>query len=404
MSNSAIRVEQVWKSFRLYHERNQYLKAVLLRGRRAKYEQFWALKDVSFEVAQGETFGIIGSNGSGKSTMLKCLAGILFPEKGRVAADGRLAALLELGAGFHPELTGIENIYLNGAILGMTRADIKRRFDDIVAFAGLEQFIDQPVKNYSSGMIVRLGFAIAANVEPEILLIDEVLSVGDQSFQRKSLEKIEEFRTEGRTIVFVSHGLSQVEQLCTRAAWIEFGEMKMLGPAIEVVDAYTGASHGARVETIEQGARWGSGEVQISSVVLLDQQGKPTTVLESGRPATVAIEFDAHTMLRDVVIGIRINHLHGLAVFGTNTRRRSRTIDIIDGPGRARFTFDDFPLLEGVYDLSVAISDHTEVHDYDNWDKRVRFEVHQSGIYDEGIVAADGSWDIEPRLNQPRSA
>ena len=171
--------------------------------------------------------------------MLKCLAGILFPEKGKVSAEGRLAALLELGAGFHPELTGIENIYLNGAILGMSRADIKRRFDDIVTFAGLEQFIDQPVKNYSSGMVVRLGFAIAANVEPEILLIDEVLSVGDASFQRKSLEKIEEFRTEGRTIVFVSHGLSQVEQLCTRAAWIEFGEMKMLGPAIEVVDAYT---------------------------------------------------------------------------------------------------------------------------------------------------------------------
>ena len=274
MSNTAIRVEQVWKSFRLYHERNQYLKAVLLRGRRAKYEQFWALRDVSFEVAHGETFGIIGSNGSGKSTMLKCLAGILFPEKGKVSAEGRLAALLELGAGFHPELTGIENIYLNGAILGMTRADIKRRFDDIVTFAGLEQFIDQPVKNYSSGMVVRLGFAIAANVEPEILLIDEVLSVGDASFQRKSLEKIEEFRTEGRTIVFVSHGLSQVEQLCTRAAWIEFGELKMLGQAVEVVGAYTGASHGAREETEELGTRWGSGEVQIKSVELLDHNGR----------------------------------------------------------------------------------------------------------------------------------
>jgi ABC-type polysaccharide/polyol phosphate transport system ATPase subunit len=403
MSNPAIRVDHVWKSFRLYHERNQYLKAALLRGRRARYEQFWALHDVSFDVARGETFGIIGSNGSGKSTMLKCLAGIIFPEKGKVTADGRLAALLELGAGFHPELTGIENVYLNGAILGMSRADIKRRFDDIVAFAGLQQFIDQPVKNYSSGMTVRLGFAIAANVEPEILLIDEVLSVGDASFQRKCLEKIEEFREQGRTIVFVSHGLSQVEQLCTRAAWIEYGELKMLGPSHEVVDAYTGASHGARAEPSEQGSRWGSGEVQIRSINFRDAAGAPTTVLESGKPATVEIEFDAHTMMRDVVIGLRINHLHGFNVFGTNTRRRSTLIDVVEGPGRACFRFDEFPLLEGVYDITVAIADHTEVHEYDHWDKGLRFEVRQSGIYDEGVVVVDGSWDVEARLRPPRA-
>jgi ABC-type polysaccharide/polyol phosphate transport system ATPase subunit len=235
MSEIAVSVDEVWKSFRLYHERNQYLKAAMLRGRRARFEEFWALKGVSFDVKYGETFGIIGSNGSGKSTMLKCLSGILFPERGTLATNGRLAALLELGAGFHPELTGVENIYLNGAILGMSSKDIARRFDDIVSFAGLEQFIDTPVKNYSSGMTVRLGFAIAANVEPEILLIDEVLSVGDESFQRRCMEKIEQFRKDGRTIVFVSHGLAQVEQLCERAAWIEFGELKMLGNAAEVV-------------------------------------------------------------------------------------------------------------------------------------------------------------------------
>jgi ABC-type polysaccharide/polyol phosphate transport system ATPase subunit len=335
--------------------------------------------------------------------MLKCLSGIIFPDRGNITTSGRLAALLELGAGFHPELTGVENIYLNGAILGMSRADIRRRFDDIVAFAGLEQFIDQPVKNYSSGMTVRLGFAIAANVEPEILLIDEVLSVGDASFQRKCLEKIEDFRAEGRTIVFVSHGLSQVEQLCTRAAWIEYGDLKMIGPAHEVVDAYTGASHGVRDEVVEQGSSWGSGEVQISSIRLLDRNDEVVTLLEADERCSIEVEFDAHVPLQDIVIGIRITHLHGLPVFGTNTRRRSTIIDRVDGPGRARFTFDRLPLLEGVYDLTVAISDHTEVREYDHWDKRVRFEVRQTGIYDEGIVVVDGSWGVEPRL-RPRAS
>ncbi|MGA1516078.1 MAG: ABC transporter ATP-binding protein, partial [Ilumatobacteraceae bacterium] len=210
MSAPAVAVHDLWKSFRLYHERNQFLKAAILRGRRARYEEFWALKDVSFEVPVGTTFGVIGSNGSGKSTLLKCLAGILVPERGSVEISGRISALLELGAGFHPELSGRENVFLNGAILGLSKKEIAARFDSIVDFAGLEDFIDTPVKNYSSGMFVRLGFAVAAHVEPEVLLVDEVLSVGDEAFQRKSAEKIEQFRREGRTIVFVSHGLGQV--------------------------------------------------------------------------------------------------------------------------------------------------------------------------------------------------
>ncbi|MGA0355814.1 MAG: ABC transporter ATP-binding protein, partial [Ilumatobacteraceae bacterium] len=193
MSAPAVAVHDLWKSFRLYHERNQFLKAAILRGRRARYEEFWALKDVSFEVPVGTTFGVIGSNGSGKSTLLKCLAGILVPERGSVEISGRISALLELGAGFHPELSGRENVFLNGAILGLSKKEIAARFDSIVDFAGLEDFIDTPVKNYSSGMFVRLGFAVAAHVEPEVLLVDEVLSVGDEAFQRKSAEKIEQF-------------------------------------------------------------------------------------------------------------------------------------------------------------------------------------------------------------------
>ena len=399
MVEIAVSVDDVWKSFRLYHERNQYLKAAMIRGRRARFEEFWALKGVSFDVRYGETFGIIGSNGSGKSTMLKCLAGILFPEKGSVTSHGRLAALLELGAGFHPELTGVENIYLNGAILGMSKKEIGRRFDDIVSFAGLEQFIDTPVKNYSSGMTIRLGFAIAANVEPEILLIDEVLSVGDESFQRRCMEKIEQFRKEGRTIIFVSHGLAQVEQLCERAAWIEYGELKMVGNAVEVVQSYTGSSHDARIEPDEIGARWGSGEVQITSVTLLDQQRNAVQVVESGKPATIRIEYTAHTLVQDIVIGVSVHHLHGQLMVGTNTRRRGVTIDRVQGSSSIEFRVDHFPLLEGVYDLTANITDSTEVHPYDFWDKRVRFEVDQSGIYDFGSVVTDGSWvtDVKSR-------
>lgn len=395
MSDIAVSVDDVWKSFRLYHERNQYLKAAMLRGRRARFEEFWALKGVSFEVRYGETFGIIGSNGSGKSTMLKCLAGILYPEKGSVSSHGRLAALLELGAGFHPELTGVENIYLNGAILGMSKKEIGRRFDDIVSFAGLEQFIDTPVKNYSSGMTVRLGFAIAANVEPEILLIDEVLSVGDESFQRRCMEKIEQFRKDGRTIIFVSHGLAQVEQLCERAAWIEYGDLKMLGSAIEVVQSYTGASHEAREEPDEIGARWGSGEVQITDVSLLDEQRTPVQVVNSGEPVTIRIEYTAHTLVQDIVVGVSIHHLHGQLMIGTNTRRRGLTIDRAQGSASVEFRLENFPLLEGVYDLTANVTDSTEVHPYDFWDKRVRFEVDQSGIYDFGSVVAEGSWVID---------
>ena len=265
---NAVVVDGLWKSFRLYEEKNQYLKATILKGRRARYREFWALKGVDFEVPHGQTFGVIGPNGSGKSTLLKCMAGILRPEKGRATLHGRVSALLELGAGFHMELTGRENVFLNGAILGFTKREIELRFDDIVAFAGLEEFIDTPVKNYSSGMFVRLGFAVAAHVEPEVLLIDEVLSVGDESFQRQCAEKIEQFRTDGRTIVFVSHGLGQVEQLCERVAWIDHGDLADIGPAADIITKYRGESHDAERVQGELGTRWGSHEAEVTKAGL----------------------------------------------------------------------------------------------------------------------------------------
>ena len=222
--SAAITVDHVTKRYRLYHERNQSVKAAIMRGRRARYDEFLALDDVSFEIREGTAFGLIGENGSGKSTMLKCIARILRTDGGTITARGKLSALLELGAGFHPELSGRENVYLNGAILGLSRREIDERFDAIVDFSGIEQFIDAPVKNYSSGMYVRLGFAVAINVDPEILLIDEVLAVGDQEFQNKCTDKIASMRREGRTIVVVSHALPSVRALCDEVALLEHGQ------------------------------------------------------------------------------------------------------------------------------------------------------------------------------------
>lgn len=236
---AAVVVDDVSKRFRLVHERNSSIKAIVMRGmKRVVYDELWALKDVSFEVDHGETFALIGHNGSGKSTALKCLAGIYRPDAGDITLDGTMSALLELGAGFHPELSGRENVYLNAAILGLPKKEIDLRFDDIVAFAGLERFIDHPVKNYSSGMFVRLGFSVAINVEPEILLVDEVLAVGDEEFQRRCLSKIRQFRTEGRTVVVVTHSLATVQTLCDRALWLDHGVPKAIGPADEVGRLY----------------------------------------------------------------------------------------------------------------------------------------------------------------------
>lgn len=244
MSEIAVRVENVSKSFRMYHERNQTIKAAIMRGRTSVHEDFWALKDVTFDVPAGSTFGLIGSNGSGKSTLLKCLANIYYPNKGSITHFGKLAAMLEVGSGFHTELSGRENIYLNGSILGMKNKEIAAKFDEIVAFSGVEQFIDQPVKNYSSGMYVRLGFAIAINIDPDILVVDEVLAVGDAEFQEKCFQKFRDFKKVGKTVILVSHSMGTVREMCDQAAWLSHGELKTVGEAGATIDAYLGSLSG----------------------------------------------------------------------------------------------------------------------------------------------------------------
>ena len=238
MTESAVVAENVSKRFRIYHERNQTIKQALLRRRRGVYEEFWALKDVSLEIPAASTYGLIGENGSGKSTLLKCMARILVPDSGTVRSTGSISALLELGAGFHPELSGRENIYLNGAILGIPPKELNRKFDEIVEFSGIERFIDTPVKNYSSGMYVRLGFSVAINVSPDILLVDEVLAVGDAEFQKKCKDKFRELKSSGCTIVVVSHAMGMIRELCDSAAWLEHGHLIKTGTAKEVIRAY----------------------------------------------------------------------------------------------------------------------------------------------------------------------
>lgn len=394
MATPAITVDRVSKRFRLYHEKNQFLKTALLKGRRGRYEEFWALRDVSFEVAQGEAFGIIGPNGSGKSTLLKCLAQILTPDEGRLVHSGSVSALLELGAGFHPELSGRENIYLNGAILGLSRKELDRKFDEIVDFAGLERFIDSPIKSFSSGMYVRLGFAVAVNVDPDILVIDEVLAVGDENFQRKCAEKISDFRHEGRTIVLVSHGLDQVRNLCERVAWLNGGRLEAIGDPAEVIRAYAGTTHEDSQPTAT-GVRWGSGEVTIHEVELLDERQRPIRHCRTGDTVTLRLHFRANEPIEHPVFGVAIHTIEGVHVTGPNTRDVGLDVERIEGQGHVDLTLPSLPLLQGTYDLTTAIHDHEIAHCYDLRQPSLRFDVLRGAPAEEhGFVSLSPRWSV----------
>lgn len=393
MSRPAVAVENLWKSYRLHHERNQYLKAALLQGRRAKYEEFWALKDVSFEIESGSSFGVIGTNGSGKSTLLKCLTGILAPERGRIVANGDIAALLELGAGFHPDLSGRENIFLNGAIMGMTHREILAKYDDIVNFSELGRFIDSPVKNYSSGMTVRLGFSIAINVEPEILIIDEVLAVGDANFQQKCREKIEDFRQSGRTIILVSHGLADVVSLCDKVVWLDKGQVRQIGNALDVVSRYNAESHGANPHSsLERGERWGTREIEIQEVFLTDADDQRVDNVECGSAVRLNCVYQSSIESDNCAFAYGITDLHGTVLWGTNSKVQGIRFPVRRGLGRNSIDIPKLHLLEGSYDLSVAVADGSYLHEYDHWSRRYRFRVHQNSVRELGLVEMNSYW------------
>ena len=399
MSKSAIVVEHVSKNFRLYRERNRYIKSAVLRGRRARFEEFWALNDVSFEVDHGATVGLIGSNGSGKSTMLKCLTGIYRPDKGKIALDGSVAALLELGAGFHPELSGRENIFLNAAILGMSKKDAERQFDSIVDFAGLDRFIDTPVKNYSSGMTVRLGFSIASHVDPDILLIDEVLSVGDQAFQRKSNDRIEQFRRDGKTIVVVSHSLSSIQQLCKEVIWLEKGTIRQRGAAADVIANYTGESYDVHAQQdAEHRERWGTGAAHITSLRLLDTNGSVSERMATNSPARIVAEITPAERLHSPTIRITISRVDGTVVWSGTSQHSRPQLGNLNERASLEVAIERMPLLEGSYYLSAAITDATGATEFDHLRNWIKFEVHQEQFFEEGILSLPSTWILDKRV------
>ncbi len=331
MTDLAISAENLSKRFWLHRERRTGLKERVVRGRAPKAQEFWALRDATFSVERGTTFGLIGENGSGKSTTLKVLAGIYRPTEGRVEVNGRVSALLELGAGFHGELTGRENIRLNGAILGLSGRQIDAAMDRIIDFAGIGDFIDSPVKIYSSGMFVRLGFAVAVSLDPEILMVDEVIAVGDEEFQRKCFDHLFELRKRGTTIVLVTHSLGLIRDLCDQAAWLDHGEVRELGAAREVADAYIASVNDREVHA-EQGdpgatlspngaARLGSGEVRITSLEYLDADDDPTPVLLAGSACTIRMHFEARSLISQAVFGLGFLHESGANVAGPNSGR-----------------------------------------------------------------------------------
>ena len=396
MATAAIAVDGVSKRFRLYHERNQSLKAAFLRRRRAEYEEFWALRGVSLEVPEGSTFGLIGENGSGKSTLLKCMARILRPEEGSIRTRGKISALLELGAGFHPELSGRENVYLNGSILGLSRRQLDQRFDEIVEFAGLEHFIDTPVKSYSSGMYVRLGFSVAINVDPDILLIDEILAVGDADFQRKCGEKFAELRSRGKTLVIVSHALPSIRNLCDSVALLEHGDLRRVGPAAEVVDEYLGDVFAERSEEGEYGVRWGSGEGRVETIELLDASGQPVKRVRTGDTVVFRFHYATSERIPQPVFGMAVHTIDGVHVTGPNTRESDTIPDAIEGTGFVDFRVERPLLVPGTYDVSGTLYNYSCTHAYDHRHRAFRFDVeHGEPRAELGVVSLGGIWDLD---------
>jgi len=418
---SAIELVNVSKIYRRYSGRqfatlkSALLQRSILRDLRPS-ETFPALSDVSFSVPRGSTFAVIGRNGSGKSTALKLVAGITKPTSGTVRVDGRISALIELGAGFHPEISGRENVFINGIMLGLTKRQIHDRFDEIVEFAELQEFIDAPVKTYSSGMYMRLGFAVAIHVKPDVLLVDEVLAVGDEGFTHKCLDKFAEFRRSGKTILLVTHSLGLVEHLCDNAVWLDDGRVQAQGDPKRVVGAYlTAVEHGEQqlmaattakaVEeagaepAVERGAvppdsppnmfeaaegRWGSREVEITEVALLDRQGEPSFVFHTGEPLAVRLKVQAHHPIDDFAFGIGLFNAEGVCCYGTNTYVEEMNPERLSGDAEVTFAIDSLDLVEGTYKLDIAVHKRDGFpYDYHRllYTFRVKSRTHDVGIY-----------------------
>lgn len=423
----AIVVENVSKRFKIPHEKKRTVYenvTGMLRGNRYSFEEFWALRDVSFTVKRGETLGIIGENGSGKSTLLKIIAGVLYPDSGKVAVNGRIAPFLELGVGFQPELTAEENVYLYGSIMGMNRAQIENKIDDIFDFAELEKFRNAKLKSFSSGMYARLAFSTAISIEPDIILIDEALAVGDEAFQRKCFDKINEFRRDEKTIVFVSHGVETVKQLCERSILLNQGKMDSIGYSEKVVNDYhvnmrikeeltlkkqhkkideqqtndqkniSAISKTEKVETQETSTqdRWGSREVEITEVKFFDKNGEEKHIFKTGETLIVKMKYFAKQKIEKPVFGVAIYRNDGIHITGPNTKSHNNVIENIEGEGVLEYIIDSLPLLKGTYLFTAAVYDFECINPYDHQEKRFTFIVDDGEIRDYGMYYIPCRW------------
>ena len=400
MTEYAVRARDLSKKFAVHSDRRNSLKDWILHGRKAGADEFWALKDATFDIPKGSTFGIIGHNGAGKSTALKVIAGIYVPTSGEVEVNGRLSALLELGAGFHPELTGRENIKLNASILGMSNAQIEGAMDEIIAFSELEKFIDTPIKVYSSGMTVRLGFAIAVKVDPEVLVIDEVIAVGDEGFQRKCFDYIAMLRQRGSTVLMVTHSLGVVEDMCDTAMWLDGGEVQELGPARDVVHSYLAAVNEAEAASERRPSapvseetagltRIGSGEMRVTNVEFRRADGSDSGFLVEGGRGSIRLSYEASVDMSPVTAGIGIFSENGVNVAGPNTGR-SGFLDIPAGRGTLEFTMPSVILRPGHYSLTTVLLDGGKM--IDGIERGFSFNVRGSRGSEPGLVYLEGDW------------
>ena len=445
--NNSIEVRDVTKKFKVYFDKGAQLKERLLFRNRNRYEERWVLNGVSFNVKKGEAIGLIGHNGCGKSTTLKLLTRIMYPDSGTIEMQGRVSSLIELGAGFHPDMSGRENIYTNAAIFGLTKKEIDERLDDIIEFSEMAPFLDNPVRTYSSGMYMRLAFSVAINVNADILLIDEILAVGDVNFQAKCFNKLREIKAQGTTIVIVSHSMGQIEQICDRTIWIHDGKIKMEGKPRDVDPAYLDFMGQQRQDIAEQARqnqerksqaqkekdqaqkekeqkqkeqkadtakskesdtenavnnavkvpkvkkRWGNGKARITSVKMCDAAGQKKTVFSTGEQVSICLEYELIEKVQDAVFGIGIFRGDGLQCYGTNTRIEQFDKFDLTKDGNVKINIDHMNLLPGQYTLDIAIeSDDATPVDY--YKESYKFEIFSS-IGDVGVARLSHTWEVE---------
>lgn len=417
---NAIEIKNISKKFKIYHNKESQLKYVflnLLKGKRSKLlSEFWALKNIDLDIQKGQTVGFIGRNGSGKSTLLKLISRILYPDGGLIETHGKISTLIELGSGFHPDLTGRENVYINASILGFSRADVTKKFQDIVDFSGLEDFIDNPVKTYSSGMYVRLGFSVAININPDILLVDEVLAVGDENFQKKCIKKIMEFKKEGKTIIFVSHDLKTVEELCDHVVLLHNGRIEKQGGPVDVISEYhrllvgtswlrvreeaplplPGEETAGSSTTVNGKNRWGSREIEITGVTFLDANDNETVFFKTNESLRARISYNAHKEIENPVFGIAVYSEMGIHITGPNTRRHHFPIANVKGEGFVEYEMERVPMLPGTYVFSAAVYDFEGRQAYDHWEQNWKFHVVESPDMPErlGLITIPAKWSM----------